>query len=201
MKTSIISAIVLAALSVSAAPSSGKNNGRNRCRTRGNNGRDRDCDLRDYPFEFTSDYRVVATPGQVVDTNNVRTGGLPGAIGFYNYGINSDENVICYNITLYGFRGEYQSAANTATHIHQARKGLAGPPRIAIPNPQVVPGNPDKRVSLGCLTGPFTTGIVVNGADTGAGFTVSQIEDNPKGFFTDVHSSLAVPGAVRGQLS
>jgi len=201
MKSSIISAILLATLSVSAAPGSSKHRGNKGCRTRGSNGRDRDCDLRDYPFEFTSDYRVIATPGQVVDTNNVRTGGLPGAIGFYNYGINSDENVICYNITLYGFRGEYQSAAKTATHIHEARKGFAGPPRLSFPNPQVVPGNPDKRVSLGCLTGPFTTGVVVNGADTGAGFRVSQIEDNPKGFFTDVHSSLAVPGAVRGQLS
>jgi hypothetical protein len=40
----------------------------------------------------------------------------------------------------------------------------------------------------------------MNGQDTGAGFRVSQIEDNPSGFFADVHSSLAVPGAVRGQL-
>merc|ERR1711915_899552 len=38
-----------------------------------------------------------------------------------------------------------------------------------------------------CMDGPFE-------------FTVKQIEDNPSAFFTDVHSSLAVPGAVRGQL-
>lgn len=49
------------------------------------------------------------------------------------------------------------------------------------------------------LLGPFTTGLVMNGQDTGTGFRVSQIEDNPAGFFADVHSSLAVPGAVRGQ--
>lgn len=40
---------------------------------------------------------------------------------------------------------------------------------------------------------------MANGQDTGTGFKVSQIEENPSGFFADVHSSLAVPGAVRGQ--
>ena len=33
------------------------------------------------------------------------------------------------------------------------------------------------------------------------GFKVAQIEDNPSAFMADVHSSLAVPGAVRGQLA
>ncbi|KAJ0159897.1 hypothetical protein CTA2_8921 [Colletotrichum tanaceti] len=154
------------------------------------------------PFSFTSTYDVVATPDQVVDSNNTFTGGLAGAVGFYSYGINSWENVICYNITLVNFQGEYQSPAVTATHIHQAQKGRAGPPRIAIPNPAPVEGVPNIRRSIGCLTGPFFTGINgTTGADTGAGFVVSQIEESPADFFTDVHSSLAVPGAVRGQLS
>merc|ERR1712193_393051 len=59
-----------------------------------------------------------------------------------------------------------------------------------------------------CMDGPFeftstysvvaTPDQVVNSDNefTG-GFTVKQIEDNPSAFFTDVHSSLAVPGAVR----
>lgn len=51
------------------------------------------------------------------------------------------------------------------------------------------------------MMGPFETGVISNGQDTAAGFKVKQIEDNPSAFFTDVHSSLAVPGAVRGQLS
>ena len=34
----------------------------------------------------------------------------------------------------------------------------------------------------------------------GAGFTLSQIEANPAGFFTDSHTNLFVPGVVRGQL-
>merc|ERR1712070_1002532 len=54
-------------------------------------------------------------------------------------------------------------------------------------------GDGKKRISIGCMMGPYETGIVSNGQDTGAGFTVKQIEDNPSAFFTDVHSSLAVP--------
>lgn len=81
------------------------------------------------PFTFTSTYAVVAKPDQVVGTDNQPTGGLEGASGLFLYGINSHENFICYNITLEGFRGEYQSPALSATHIHEAPKGQAGPPR------------------------------------------------------------------------
>ncbi|KAL0943501.1 CHRD superfamily protein [Colletotrichum truncatum] len=154
------------------------------------------------PFHFTSSYHIVATPDQVVDNNNTATGGLAGAIGYYSYGINSWEDVICYNITLVNFQGEYQSPALTATHIHEAPKGRAGPPRIAFPNPKPVPGSANIRRSVGCLSGPFRTGVNVTGTqtDTGEGFAVRRIEEDPSKFFTDVHSSLAVPGAVRGQL-
>ncbi|OLN86847.1 hypothetical protein CCHL11_04592 [Colletotrichum chlorophyti] len=167
------------------------------------------------PFQFTSTYDVVATPDQVVDSNNTFTGGLAGAIGYFSYGINSRDDVICYNITLVNFQGEYQSPALSATHIHQAKKGRAGPPRpdpknlltgfhsIAFPNPVPVPGYQNVRRSIGCLSGPFRTGLNATGTttDNGEGFTVRQIEEDPEDFFTDVHSSLAVPGAVRGQLS
>ncbi|KAF4995656.1 hypothetical protein FGRMN_4966 [Fusarium graminum] len=149
------------------------------------------------PFTFTSTYEIVATPDQVVDSENKFTGGLKNSHGLFKYGINSHENIICYNITLYGFRGEYESLANTATHIHEGVKGKAGPPRIAFPNPV---GDDKVRNSVGCLKGPFLTGIKADGKDTGTGFTVAQIEKNPSKFFTDSHSSLAVPGAFRGQL-
>ena len=63
-------------------------------------------------------------------------------------------------------------------------------------------GDDKERISVGCLQGPFTTGVLNDaGVDTGAAFHVSQIEENPAGFFADVHSSLAVPGAVRGQIA
>lgn len=157
----------------------------------------KDCSMMASPFTFTSTYKIHATPDQVVN-GTTATGGLPGASGLYMFGINGPENTICYNITLYGFRGEYQSAALTATHIHESAKGASGPPRLAFPNPVEI--SEGVRRSVGCMTGPFTTGLMANGVDTGAGFQVSQIEMNPSAFNCDVHSSLAVPGAVRGQL-
>lgn len=103
-------------------------------------------------FNFTSTYSIVATPDQVVNgtTNPVFTGGLAGCTGFYNYGINVDLDLICYSITLTGFRGEFQSPALTATHIHEAAKGKGGPPRIVFPNPQ---GDENVRYSFGCIRG------------------------------------------------
>lgn len=80
-------------------------------------------------FHFTSTYSVKVGPRAVVDADNNPTGGLAGASGLFQYGINSYENIICYNLTLNGFRGEYQSPALTATHIHEAPVGKAGPPR------------------------------------------------------------------------
>ncbi|KAL8784714.1 MAG: hypothetical protein Q9213_003810 [Squamulea squamosa] len=149
-------------------------------------------------FKFTSTYHILATPDQVVNgtTNPVFTGGLPGTEATYDFGINVDLDLICYSIKLSGFRGEYQSPAKTATHVHEGVKGRNGPPRLAFPNPV---GDGHERFSVGCLQGPFTTGLLSNGIDTGTGFKISQIQDNPSGFFADVHSSLAVPGAVRGQ--
>lgn len=152
------------------------------------------------PFTFTSTYVIKATPDQVVNGTTL-TGGLQGASGLYLLGLNSAENTICFNVTIANFRGEYQSAARTATHIHEAAKGASGPPRIAFPNPAPVAGMENVRRSVGCLTGPFVTGTAVNGVDNGANFQVRQIEENPKAFFADVHSSLAVPGAVRGQVA
>ncbi|KAL8931396.1 MAG: hypothetical protein Q9211_006992, partial [Gyalolechia sp. 1 TL-2023] len=146
-------------------------------------------------FVFTSTYHILATPDQVVNgtTNPVFTGGLPGAQATYDFGINVDLELICYDIKLTGFRGVYQSPAKTATHVHEAVRGRTGPPRLAFPNPM---GNGDVRRSVGC---PFTTGLIVNGTDSGTGFTLARIEANPSGFFADLHSSLAIPGAVRGQ--
>merc|ERR1712137_720923 len=157
------------------------------------------------PFDFTSTYEVIAVPEQVVDANNTFTGGLKGARGVYKFGLNSKENVICYNITITGFQGEYQSPAISATHIHEAVKGKAGPPRIAFPNPVQVTNCKDTRRSIGCIAGTkdgFVTGVVnvATGKDNGFGFSVKKIEENPAGFFADVHSSKAVPGAIRGQI-
>ncbi|PFH57641.1 hypothetical protein XA68_14766 [Ophiocordyceps unilateralis] len=159
-----------------------------------------DCMLKDAgsPFKFTSTFHVDAGPGEVVDAMNNFTGGLQGATGHFHFGINSDQNFICYNISVDGFRGNYSSPAKTATHIHEGAVGKSGPPRIVFPNPEGPEGQ--HRVTMGCIQGPFVTGVMTNGTDSGRGFHVRQIEENPDGFFADLHSTEAVPGAVRGQL-
>ncbi|KAK4982775.1 hypothetical protein LTR50_007585 [Elasticomyces elasticus] len=194
MKVSVITAAALYTIAAVAAPSAHNLGG-----WRGN-GRDRDCKkgLDTLPFNFTSKYSVRATPDQVVNGTTF-TGGLPGASGVYDLGLNSQSNFLCWYIEIKGFRGEYSSPALTATHIHQSPRGQSGPPRIAFPNPISIDNN--TRVSVGCQQGPFRTGILANGVDTGLAFNVGQIEANPAGFDVDVHSSLALPGAIRGQIA
>lgn len=120
--------------------------------------------------------------------------------------IKLSENVLLtlyqQNITLSGVTGDYQSPALTATHIHEAAIGASGPPRLAFPNPLPISDDPTiVRRSVGCLSGPFLTGVLSGGVDTGSGFTLKQIEENPAGFFTDSHTVKYVPGVVRGQLA
>lgn len=148
-------------------------------------------------FEFDAVIGTIATPDQVRN-GTTPVPGQPGASGIYKFGLQSSTNTICYNITFLGVSGEYRSPALTATHIHEAARGASGPPRIVFPNPV---GDDTRRVSVGCLTGPFRTGINgTNGADTGTGFNVQQIIDNPTGFFSDAHTVAFPLGVVRGQL-
>ncbi|KAL6709831.1 hypothetical protein ACN47E_000616 [Coniothyrium glycines] len=154
----------------------------------------------DQLFTFTSTHNIAAVPEQVVNGTEP-TGGLAGTTGQFNFGINSVANMICYNITLHNFQGDFDSPATTATHIHEAARGASGPPRIAFPNPEPMGEDGAVRNSAGCLKGPFTTGVMVDGKDSGEGFHVSMIEANPSAFMADTHSSLALPGAVRGQLA
>ncbi|MEQ3552907.1 CHRD domain-containing protein [Pseudonocardia nematodicida] len=150
------------------------------------------------PDTFTSMFTVMATPDEVIDNDGNPAPGEPGATGEFNFRINSDEEIICYDITLNGVTGEYESPAKTATHIHEAAAGEPGPPRLAFPNPE---GEGDTRTSSGCMQGPFTTGLEGdNGEDTATGFTLAQIEANPAGFTGDTHTAEYAPGTVRGQL-
>jgi hypothetical protein len=151
-------------------------------------------------FAFSSMHLVKAVPGDVVNGTEP-TGGIAGASGDFNFGINAAMNMICYNITLHNFQGDFSSPAVTATHIHEAAKGASGPPRIAFPDPQPIGTDGVVRNSAGCIKGPFTTGVIVDGKDTGEGFHVDQIVANPAAFMSDTHSSLALAGAVRGQLA
>ncbi len=151
------------------------------------------------PATFTSAFTSMATPDAVVNPDGVPTPGTPGASGTFTYRINSDLEIICYDITLSGVTPPYQSPAKTATHIHEAAAGEPGPPRLAFPNPE--DDGSGRLVSSGCLQGPFTTGVVTDGADTGDGFSLAEIEADPSSFATDTHTTASPAGAVRGQLS
>lgn len=153
----------------------------------------------DEPDTFTSAFTVMATPDQVINPEGESAPGEPGATGEFTFRVNSDLEIICYDITLTGVTGDYESAAKTATHIHAAPEGAGGPPRIAFPNPAPVGDGP--RTSEGCLQGPFTTGIEDDaGNDTGDGFTLADLEADFANYSADSHTANYVPGVVRGQL-
>lgn len=205
MKTTTFSTIASLVLSASAAPMDigALNNGRIQVSldlNLGGNGAIANAFDANQLFAFSSMHMVQATPDQVVD-GTTPTGGVAGASGTFNFGINAAMNMICYNITLHNFQGDFESPATTATHIHEAARGASGPPRIAFPNPEPISADGVVRNSAGCLKGPFTTGVMVDGKDSGEGFHVNMIEANPAAFMADTHSSVALPGAVRGQLA
>lgn len=150
------------------------------------------------PDYFTSAFTTMATPDQVVNNDGEVTPGTAGASGQFTFRVNSDLDIICYDITVSGISGEYESPAKTATHIHQADIGKPGPPRLAFPNPGPIADG--ERTSSGCIQGPFTTGLAPEGTDTGDGFTLAQLEANPAGFSADTHTVANPAGAVRGQL-
>lgn len=151
------------------------------------------------PDSFTSAFTVTATPDTIIDTEGNPAEGQPGATGSFSFMVNSDREIICYDITLEGVTGDYESPAKTATHVHQASAGEGGPPRIAFPNPQ----GEGTRTSSGCMQGPFTTGLddEETGQDTGTGFSLAELEADPAGFSADTHTVEYAAGAVRGQLT
>ncbi|QSB15352.1 CHRD domain-containing protein [Natronosporangium hydrolyticum] len=151
------------------------------------------------PAEFTSMFTVDATPGEVVGDDGEGLG-EPGASGRFDLRINSDQEIICWDIVLDGVNPPFESPARTATHVHDAPAGEPGPPRLAFPDPQA--DDDGLLRSSGCMEGPFTTGVADDdGADTGDGFTLSEIEDDPSRFSADTHTSDFLDGAVRGQLN
>ena len=151
------------------------------------------------PDMFTSEFWVEAMPDEVVDDEGNPVVGEEGTWGSFAFRLNSDADIICYDIALTGVTPPYESPAKTATHIHEAADGEFGPPRLAFPDP-VDDGDGVLR-SSGCMQGPFTTGLEGDdGNDTGLGFTVAEIEADPASFYADTHTADYPAGAVRGQL-
>ncbi|MDQ3737704.1 MAG: CHRD domain-containing protein, partial [Actinomycetota bacterium] len=146
------------------------------------------------PSSFTSAFTAAATPDEIVDPEGMAVAGEEGAMGTFNFRINSDEEIICYDITLNGVTPPYMSMARSATHIHEAVAGVSGPPRVTFPDP-VDAGDGTLR-SSGCVQGPFTTGIEAEGGgDTGDGFSLKEIEDDPAEYYGDTHTMDFVAGA------
>lgn len=152
------------------------------------------------PETFTSEFTVEASPDMVVDAENQPVEGEQGATGTYGLRLNSDEDIICYDIELSGVTGPFESSADTATHLHEAAEGEFGPSRVAFPDPE--DQGDGNWTGSGCVQAPFTTGEedAEAGTDTGEGFTVAQIEENPENFYIDTHTADYPDGAVRGQL-
>lgn len=152
------------------------------------------------PSEFTSMFTAQATPDTVVDEDGNAEPGEEGATGTFDVMVNSDEEIVCWDIELDGVTPPYESPADTATHIHESPEGVQGPPRLSFPDPEE--DDDGMLRSSGCQEGPFTTGLDDDdGVDTGEGFTLSQIEDDPDQFYGDTHTEEYPMGAVRGQLT
>ena len=145
------------------------------------------------PDSFTSAFRVDLTPAAVVDMKGVSKPGEAGAAATYDLRVNSDQDVVCYDIRLSGATEPFKSPARTATHLHEAAPGAAGPARIVFPNPQ-------SGSSKGCLEVPVTVGLPPGGPDAGAAFSLEELEADPTAYYADIHTAMNPAGVVRGQV-
>lgn len=161
----------------------------------------------DDPHSYTSAFHTRAVNTTIINNDGNPVNGLPGAFGQYALRVNSNKNIICWDITTVGVTGEYMSPAITATHMHEAAVGKPGPPRVAFPNPKFVSTNAmgqEVRRSSGCQKAPFFTGVnTATGVDSGSasGFVLKNVEANPSGFMGDTHTVEFPAGAIRGQLN
>lgn len=148
------------------------------------------------PDSFTSTFTVQASSAEVA----ADLSGDSQASASFVLELNSELDVLCYSITTRGVTPPYESPARTATHLHEAPAGKSGPPRIAFVDPSS--GDEDApRTSAECVQGPFTSGVTADGADTGAGFTVAELEADPAAYYVDIHTTQFPGGALRGQLT
>lgn len=97
----------------------------------------------------TTEFSVTAVPEQVPDEEG---GGNPDASATFEFTIDPDEEVICFDICSSGVEPPYESPANTSTHIHEGEPGEVGPPRVVFPDPNQRDDDPEgTRRSVGCL--------------------------------------------------
>lgn len=97
-----------------------------------------------------------------------------GAHGSFTYVIDGDE--LCYSLTVSGL-----SSPAIAAHIHVGPRNQ--------PGPVVVP-----------LSVPAETSFNVSACTTADPETLAAIEETPKEYYVNVHTSTNPPGEIRGQL-
>lgn len=142
----------------------------------------------DRPSSFTSAFSVTASPDQVPPEDGER--GNPDASGTYDLELNSDEEIICFDITVTGANAPFESPAATANHIHRGFAGIGGPAVVLFPNPEA--GSDGTLTVDGCLQEPFNPDEEISLAD---------IEAAPANYYVDIHTADFPRGDVRGQLT
>ncbi len=116
-----------------------------------------------------------AAPAIPVNNGQETTGAEGGAHGKFSYTIDGDQ--FCYTLKVTGL-----TTAAFAAHVHIGPQGVAGPVRI----PLSVPAETSFSVE-GCAT--VTDATILTG-----------IQDNPRNWYVNVHTSTYPGGEVRGQL-
>jgi hypothetical protein len=116
-----------------------------------------------------------AAPAIPVNNGQETTGAEGGAHGKFTYTI--DGSMFCYTLSVTGLTG-----GAVAAHVHIGPQGVAGPVRI----PLAVPMQTSFDVAA-CT--------VVSDAAILAG-----IQENPRGWYVNVHTPMFPGGEVRGQL-
>jgi hypothetical protein len=116
-----------------------------------------------------------AAPRIPLNNGQETTGAEGGAHGFLTYTI--DGNQFCYTLSVRDL-----TAPATDAHIHKAPQGAAAPPVI----PMGAPSDTSFMVE-DCVT--------VNNAAL-----LADIQENPRDYYVNVHTSTYPGGEVRGQL-
>ena len=116
-----------------------------------------------------------AAPAIPVNNGQETTGAEGGAHGKFSYTIDGDQ--FCYTLDVTGL-----TTGAVAAHVHVGAAGVAGPVRI----PLIVPNETTFEVE-GCAT--VTDAAILTG-----------IQQDPRGWYVNVHTPTYPGGEVRGQL-
>lgn len=116
-----------------------------------------------------------ADPAIPVSNGQETTGAEGGGHGRFRYTIDGDR--FCYTLDVTGL-----TAGAVAAHVHVGARGVAGPVRIPLSVP-----NATSFEAEGCTT-----------VDDPA--ILAEIQENPRGWYVNVHTPTYPGGEVRGQL-